>query len=281
MPSDRGRAWSWTLNNYTDDEFNQLKEMYDKDNSIRYLCFGVEVGESGTSHLQGYIVFKNARVFNSVKKMLPRAHLEKSKGDANSNVVYCSKDGDFLEWGDRPISAKRKGEAEKERWVAIVNDAKEGNIDELSDREPKVFLQYYSTLKKIAIQYGQLPPDLTDPCGVWIWGPPGVGKSFKARADYPGAYYKPCNKWWDGYQGQENVIMDDFDKVHHVLGHHLKIWSDAYAFLMEIKGGSWTARPMNIVITSNYHPDEIWTDPSLLSAIIRRFKIIHIADKLY
>jgi len=43
------------------------------------------------------------------------------------------------------------------------------------------------------------PTDFTTVKGLWYWGPPGTGKSHKARADNPGAFLKSQNKWWDGY----------------------------------------------------------------------------------
>lgn len=64
--------------------------------------------------------------------------------------------------------------------------------------------------------------------GVWYVGDSGAGKSFNARKDYPDAYIKNCNKWWEGYKKEKYVIMDDIDKNHECLGHHLKIWTDHY-----------------------------------------------------
>lgn len=112
--------------------------------------------------------------------------------------------------------------------------------------------------------------------GYWYWGSTGSGKSKAAREDFPGAYLKMAsNKWWDGYMDQENVLLDDFDKAHHYMDYHLKIWVDLYSFIAEDKGGAMTIRPRRIVVTSNYHPCEIWSsNPNSLEPIIRRFHIV-------
>lgn len=58
------------------------------------------------------------------------------------------------------------------------------------------------------------------------------------------------------------------------MGHKLKIWVDIYAFRAEVKGGSITIRPEKIIVTSNYHPSEIWSDDTTLEPLLRRFKIV-------
>lgn len=58
------------------------------------------------------------------------------------------------------------------------------------------------------------------------------------------------------------------------MGYHLKIWGDRYAFIAETKGSSRYIRPQRIIVTSNYHPKDIWTDDTTLGPILRRFKCV-------
>ena len=117
--------------------------------------------------------------------------------------------------------------------------------------------------------------DLPELNNLWLWGPPGCGKSTTARRLCNDIFYpKLMNKWWDGYQGEEVVIIDDFEKDSH-LGHHLKLWADHFSFLGETKGGMIRIRPKRIIITSNYSPHACFPETELQGAILRRFKIEH------
>lgn len=81
----RCRVWQFTLNNYTSEQVKKLTE-----GKYEYL-FQEETGESGTPHLQGMLRFKNPRSFASIKKLLPKAHIEPGKSLV-ALVRYCSKD---------------------------------------------------------------------------------------------------------------------------------------------------------------------------------------------
>lgn len=164
----------------------------------------------------------------------------------------------------------------KTDWNKAKQAALEGRIDDVPD---DVYIKYYNTLKNIARDHMNPPTDQPNTTGIWIYGPPGAGKSHYAREYYPDHYLKPQSKWWDGYQGQKNVIIDDFDCK--ALGHLLKIWADKYSFIAESKGHSMCIRPENIIITSNYSIEEIFgEDKNLFDAIKRRFYIIHIPFRM-
>jgi len=257
------RNWVFTINNPTE-EPTELPP------GVRYLVFGREVGEQGTPHLQGFLVFQIAQRFSAVKAIFPTAHIEAAKGSFEQAADYCKKDGDFVELGVPPTSKRKKGEDEAERWSLAKKAAQEGRLDDVPD---DIYLRYYRTIKEIKKDHMIVPSTLDTLDSEWWYGKSGTGKSREAHTTYPGAYLKMCNKWWDGYQGQDVVVIEDLDAAHSGLAHHLKIWGDRYPFLAETKGGAVAIRPKKIIVTSNWHPADIWTDLESIEPIQRRFKI--------
>lgn len=56
--------------------------------------------------------------------------------------------------------------------------------------------------------------------GVWIYNPSHTRKSTYTREQYPNTFDKLQNKWFNGYNSQKNIILDDLDT--NLLNHHLK-----------------------------------------------------------
>lgn len=266
----RVRNWVFTLNNPTEESTAELLTLAQQST---YLVVGREKAASGTPHLQGYVVLKKKTRLGGLRKLFSRSpHFEAARGSHEEASDYCKKDGDFTEYGVLPKDPGVTGkEMEQERWDQARLSAQAGDFDAIPS---DIYLRYYRTIKEVAKDHLKAPPNLEgeEIKMEWWYGDSGTGKSRKARETYPQAYLKMCNKWWDGYQGQEVVLIEDFDRCHSVLGHHLKIWADRYAFLAETKGGAIAIRPKLIVVTTNYSLESIFGDePMTLEPLLRRF----------
>lgn len=271
--SNQSRRWCFTLNNYSDDDEEAVQRMRTK-----YLVYGREVGANATPHLQGFVVFNSNQRLHALKALLPTAHWEITRGTSQQAADYCKKDGNFFERGQLPDAAVAGRESQQQAWADAYRLARAGDFESIGDARPDILIRSYNQLRNIHRDMQARPEAATDVTGVWMYGEPGIGKSWRARHEYPDAYLKAQNKWWDGYQSQQYVILDDFDKGGLVLAHHLKIWLDRYPFQAEYKGSSVQIRPAKIIITSNYAPSELFEDP-VLAAILRRVTVIHMTEK--
>lgn len=267
--AERTRSFCFTLNNYNHTEQEQLRQL-----SCKYLIFGREVGDSGTPHLQGYVYFNSAKTLSAAIKAFPRrAHLECAKADAAANYKYCTKDGDFEEFGQRPKSQEEKGEDEKKRYQRAWEHAKQGKMEDI---DPDIRVRLYGTLKKIRADYLPIPQAQDKMDFHWYVGPAGCGKTWMARTKNKDHYLKdPNNKWWCGYAGQHCAILEDYDKkCDPMLQQMLKRWCDHWPFAAETKGGHINIRPPKIIITSNYTMRETFghDEAGLLMPLLRRFR---------
>lgn len=264
----RSRNWCFTLNNYLPDEEQAVQQI-----DCKYIIYGRETGEeTWTNHLQGYIVFTTMKSLAQLKKLIPRAHLEPAKGTAEQNIQYCSKqDANPFVKGQQPISKKQQGENEKERWKKIIQQAREGTLEE---EDPKMYFCHKRTAD--ALRSECLPPALEKEVVVF-WGPTGTGKSRDAWTQAGlDAYPKdPRSKFWDGYRGEKFVVVDEFRGGIDIA--HMLRWLDRYPVRVEVKGSSRPLLMEKIWITSNLHPKDWYAelDEETKNALMRRLKIVH------
>lgn len=263
----RSRAWVFTINNWTDQDIAQIRAC-----KAQYTIYGKEIGSSGTPHLQGYVYFKSQRTLSSLKKKISRAHWEVRRGTHDQAVQYCRKDGDVTEYGVPP--EQNGGDKYSER-AKRNKRLREASLNELVDTG-EIHICEVRKLKNARLDLAQESDPVTSSTtrGIWIYGPPGTGKSHTARTQYGNdVYIKSQNKWFDGYSGEKVIILDDLDS--NVLGHYLKIWTDKWSCSGEVKGGTVNLVHEKFIVTSNYHPRDLWPEDEMMRrAIERRFEFI-------
>lgn len=136
----RSRGYCFTINNWDDDDLTDLLLLTDID-WLTYLIIGFEVAATGTNHLQGYMHFTDAKSFNQIKRMFPKAHLEipKAKGESYSRRwKYCMKEGDYWEYGVPPKDGGHK--VNMSTVVQAINDGL--SYQQLLDEYPTMCLMH-------------------------------------------------------------------------------------------------------------------------------------------
>lgn len=277
----RAKHWCLTINNPTETDW-PYPEDEDAERELEYAIIGNEVAPTtGTKHLQMYIVFKERKTFPTVKKLFPRAWIALAKGTPESNKKYCSKDGDFGEYGTLPEAQTAKAtSASLERYRNAIEAAKTGDYDAIIEESPDLYVRFMSTWERIRVRNAAPVANADDVTGIWIHGPSGAGKSSYAQETWTPNILKAANKWWDDYHGEDYVIIDEIDPSHRVSSYYHKIWADRYPFMAETKGGSMRIRPKKIIFTSNFTIEQVYAGcQATIDSMKRRCQVIHIGVK--
>lgn len=261
----QSRNWVFTLNNYTEAEWNQLWSM-----TYKYMVIGLEIGENGTPHLQGYVQFTNSRYRPNIN---PRVHWEPARGTPSQAADYCKKEGQFVEQGAISVPAT-------EQWQNLITQIQSNDVD----KNTQIYARYEGYVRRRMLELNPVHT-LSEWDGelgernFWYVGATGTGKSRSARrfAGSLGYYARPASlgKWWDGYNGEEFIIIEDWDPSHAEYVGSLKVWSDHYGFLAEIKGGTVPVPgTIVLIVTSQYTLEECFARYEDCTALARRFTVI-------
>lgn len=266
------KTWEITINNYSDRDIEWLKSL-----EVNKITVSKEIGENKTPHLQGKITFKRAYRLTGLKKLHNKAHWEVSKCVDDAN--YCRKiDGEIV------LDICNRSQGERTDLIEIKNQIIKGKkVEELVMEEPMVYHQYGRTLEKIEdiCNRSKIRTEMTE--GIWYYGKTGTGKSHRAFEGFNEKthyLWTNDNGWWDGYNGQEIVVMNDFrgEIPYNTLLQLIDKWP------MKVRRRN--KEPVNftskkVIITSSVSPDKIYKNRDReddLNQLLRRIKLVNTSE---
>lgn len=229
---------------------------------IRYLVMQQEIGgETGRLHWQGYVEFSQPVRAAGVRKSLncPWAWVKPARGTGAQARAYCTKDetrapdGVRVEWGSMAL----EGQGKRNDLAAVAAGVTEGmSVVEVALAHPETFIRYHAGIQKLAQLQAHAARSVEkrqDLEVVVVCGPPGTGKSFWAREQWPDLFSLAVGSqqviWFDGYDGQETLLIDDFQGG--IPFRLLLNYLDIYAVQGPVKGGHVWLTYRRVVITSN------------------------------
>jgi hypothetical protein len=266
------KNWVFTINNYSDEDLAKCDSFGIQ--KCKYLIRGLEVGENGTPHIQGYLQLLNRSRLGGLKKNFhATAHFEIARGTAEEASNYCKKDGNFLEHGELVKKGQR---TDLEEVVKLIDEG--ASIKRIAEECPQQMIKY---ARNIAYTHALLDKEKKRDWKTVVTvlvGPAGTGKSRYAHEMTQNltTYYKPTGPWWDGYNGQEAVVIDDFyGSIQY--SELLKVL-DRYPHKVPVKGAMLNFTPRQIYITSNQHPHDWYPNISDKTPLMRRIENFHFEE---
>lgn len=207
------------------------------------------------------------------------------RGTSEQCRSYCTKEETrdqaagfgVYERGIQPLAGQGAGSrSDLQRLGEAINGGKRGR--EIFDADPGAYIRYH---RGIAAAVQLVSPRREFKSHIfWYYGPTGTGKSRAAFSEAPLAYWKSASdSWWDGYEGQEDVIIDDYRCDFCKFSHLLRLF-DRYPLRLQIKGGTVEFVAKRIFITAPKSPREMWENRSEedIGQLLRRIEEVKLFD---
>nr|QKV51307.1 putative replication associated protein [Crucivirus sp.] len=163
MANPKARCWTFTWNNYTDDQVNYLMDIPKE--RCDYLIFGFEISPTdNTPHLQGYIEFSCPLAKTTVKSRLDpikksksTVHVEMAVKGKEANRLYCMKEDSAdpdktAKYGSKYIEIvhKFKKQGDRTDWHNMHDFLKETpNFGKFAAEFPEAAIKYHGGIDRL------------------------------------------------------------------------------------------------------------------------------------
>lgn len=266
---DQGRYWILTIPQHLFTPF--------KPESVCWIRGQLEIGEgTGFCHWQLVVGFTAKVRLARVRAIFGNIHGELTRSEAANEYVFKSDTavaGTQFELG-RPAFSRSK----KTDWDEVWKSAVSGDFTGIP---AGIRVASYSAISKIAKDHLK-PTAMERVVRVYV-GPTGVGKSRRAwdEAGFDAYPKDPNTKFWDGYQAQAHVVMDEFRGKIDIS--NILRWTDRYPVSVETKGSGCVFNASKLWITSNLHPEQWYPDldQETKDALMRRLQVEVMTESYY
>lgn len=252
-------------------DFTALCEIGD-DNRVRGMIFQEEIGgNTERQHYQGFIRMKNAwsrqDMINLFHTYTSHRRTSFRKSDFPSEAVeYCRKGETRLspegtwEFGDLDFPQGKRSDL-----LQIKEKISEPGWKhaDLYNCHFSSSVRYMNGIEKAAFYLAKAQQKERDVRVHWLWGKAGSGKSRTARAGLTINDYYACPApqggriWWDGMEGENVLIIEEFNQNTMSIEELLRIL-DRYPLMLPVKGAHTWANWTKVYITSQFHYSTVY-----------------------